>query len=199
MTLKLPASYHWSSKNPPRWCTFLGFYSFGRLTYPKQLTVLAKYLISSLVVKSRILELLTLCFSGLAKSLARCRGAIVFSSRLLKCITALLDGLSEIQGSHGSLNLIQLNWRVFKALKSFKYVKCYKKSLNYNFKRSYSWEWKGKNRNMAGFNFKRQLCNLINMSDARFEVKTGCVGCLHVNGSLKGADYPQKCIVGIFI
>ncbi len=48
---------------------------------------------------------------------------------------------------------------VFKALKSFKYVKWYKKSLNCNFKRSYSWGRKGKNHDKAGLNFKRQLCH----------------------------------------
>ncbi len=46
-----------------------------------------------------------------------------------------------------------------KAVKSCKYVKWYKKSLNYNFKRSYSRGRKDKNRDMAGLNFKRQLCH----------------------------------------
>ncbi len=87
---------------------------------------------------------------------------------------------------------------VFKALKSFKYVKWCKKSLNCNFKRSYSWGWRGKNRDMAGLNFKRQLCHIINMSDARFKVKIWH-GCLYVNVSLKGTDCPQKRIFGIFI
>ncbi len=87
---------------------------------------------------------------------------------------------------------------VFKALKSFKYVKWYKKRLNCNFKRSYSWGWKGKNRDTAGLNFKRQLCHCINMSAARFKVKTWH-GCLYVNVSLKGTDCPQKRVVGIFL
>ncbi len=87
---------------------------------------------------------------------------------------------------------------VFKALKSFKYVKWYKKSLNCNFKRSYSWGWKGKNRDMAELNFKRQLRHWIYMSTARFKVKTRH-GCLYVNVSLEGTVCPQKRIVGIFI
>ncbi len=61
--------------------------------------------------------------SGLAKSLARHPGAIVFSSRATKMYHRPI--LNTGQG-------------VFKALKSFKYVKWYKKSLNCNFKRSYS-------------------------------------------------------------
>ncbi len=120
--------------------------------------------------------------SGLPKSLARRPGAIVFSSRATKIYhrPARRDILNTGQG-------------VF-----FKYVKWYKNSLNCNFKRSYSWGWKGKNRDMAGFNFKRQLCHWINMSAARFKVKTRH-GCLCVNVLLKGTDCPQKRVVGIFI
>ncbi len=44
----------------------------------------------------------------------------------------------------------------FKDIKSFKYFKWYKKSLNYNFKRSYIWGRKDKNRDTAGLNFKRK-------------------------------------------
>ncbi len=91
--------------------------------------------------------------AGLAKSLARRPGAIVFSSRATK--------MYHRPARRATLNTGQ---RVFKALKSFKYVKWHKKSLNCNFKRSYSWGWKGKNRNMAGLNFKRQLCHWIRMS-----------------------------------
>ncbi len=43
-----------------------------------------------------------------------------------------------------------------KAINGFKYVKWYKKSLNYNFKRSYSWGRKDKNRDTAGLNFRMQ-------------------------------------------
>ncbi len=62
---------------------------------------------------------------------------------------------------HGPARQATLNTGqgVFKALKGFTYVKWYKKSLDCNFKRSYSWGLKGKNRDMAGLNFKRQLCH----------------------------------------
>ncbi len=86
--------------------------------------------------------------TGLAKSLARRPGAIVFSSRATK--------MYHRAARRATLNTGQ---GVFKALKSFKYVKWYKKSLNCNFKRSYSWGWKGKNHDKAGLNFKRQLCH----------------------------------------
>ncbi len=125
--------------------------------------------------------------TGLAKSLARRPGAIVFSSRATK--------MYHCPARRATLNTEQ---GVFKALKSFKYVKWYKKSLNCNFKRSYSWGWKGKNHDKAGLNFKRQLCHWINMSAAHFKVKT-LHGCLYVNASLKGTVCPQKRVVGIFI
>ncbi len=82
----------------------------------------------------------------------------------------------------------QFSCIAFKAIKSFKYVKWYKKSLNYNFKRSYSWGRKDKNRDTAGLNFKRQ----------HFKDKTQR-RCLYVNVSLKGTICPQKRVVGIFI
>ncbi len=126
-------------------------------------------------------------YTGLAKSLARRPGAIVFSSRATK--------MYHRPARRATLNTEQ---GVFKALKSFKYVKWYKTSLNCNFKRSYSWGWKGKNHDKAGLNFKRQLCHWINMSAAHFKVKT-LHGCLYVNASLKGTDCPQKRVVGIFI
>ncbi len=100
-------------------------------------------------------------YTGLAKSLARRPGAIAFSSRATK--------MYHRPARRATLNTAQ---GVFKALKCFKCVKWYKKSLNCNFKRSYSWGWKGKNRDMAGLNFKRQWCHWINMSAARFKVKT---------------------------
>ncbi len=105
-------------------------------------------------------------YTGLAKSLARRPGAIAFSSRATK--------MYHRPARRATLNTAQ---GVFKALKCFKYVKWYKKSLNCKFKRSYSWGWKGKNRDMAGLNFKRQWCHWINMSAARFKVKTrhGCL------------------------
>ncbi len=71
--------------------------------------------------------------AGLAKSLARRPGAIVFSSRATK--------MYHCPARRATLNTGQ---GVFKALKSFKYVKWYKKSLNCNFKRSYSWDGKAR-------------------------------------------------------
>ncbi len=96
----------------------------------------------------------------------------------LPCLT-LNSGLPRV------LKNSQFTFIKCKAIKSFKYVKWYKKSLNYNFKRSYSWRRKDKNGDTAGLNFKRQWCHWINMSAAHFKVKTRH-RCLYVNVSLKG-------------
>ncbi len=111
------------------------------------------------------------------------RNCIVCKCRACKIASPTSRGYCVFQSGYQNVSLPcptgYLKYRAgsLKALKSFKYVKWYKKSLNCNFKRSYSWGWKGKNRDMAGLNFKRQLCHWINMSVARFKVKTrhGCL------------------------
>ncbi len=112
-------------------------------------------------------------------------------------ILALLAPCSTIWAT-GKLKTLQFSCIKFKAIKSFKYVKWYKKSLSYNFKRSCSWWRKDKNRDTTGLNFRRQWCHWIHTSAAHFKVKTQR-RCLYVNVSLKGTICLQKRVVGIFI
>ncbi len=72
-----------------------------------------------------------ICISGLAKSLARRPGAIVFSSRATKMYHCLPDGLPP----RGFLKTPKVSCIKLNAIKSFKYVKWYKK-CNYIFKSS---------------------------------------------------------------
>ncbi len=154
----------------------------------------------------RWVTLVLLCFTklivaavpGLSKSLARRPWAIAFSSRATKMYYCPARRATLNTGLLRVLKNSQFTCIKFKAIKSFKYVKWYKKSLNYNFKRSYSWGRKDKNRDTAGLNFKRQWCHWINMSAAHFKVKTQR-RCLYVNVSLKGTVCSQKRVVGIFI
>ncbi len=76
-----------------------------------------------------------------------------------------------MQGFCRSLNS-QFSCIKCKATKQLKYIKWYKKSLNYNFKRSCK-GWKDKNRDLVGLNFKRQY-HWINMNSAHFKVKMWC-------------------------
>ncbi len=125
------------------------------------------------------------------------RGYCVFQSGYQNLSLPCPTGYLKIQGSRRSLKTLQISCIKLKAIKSFKYVKWYKKCLNYNFKRSYSWGWKDKNGDTAGLNFKRQWCHWINMSTARFKSKHGTDVFMWMY--LKGTDCPQKCVIGIFI
>ncbi len=150
-----------------------------------------------------IASIVLICKSLWIKASAKCLN-ISGSFRARKTASPTSRGYCVFQSGYQMYHhparraILNTGQGVFKALKSCKYVKWYKKSLNCNFKRSYSWGWKGKNRDMAGLNFKRQLCHWINMSAARFKVKTRH-GCLYVNVSLKVTNCPQKRIIGIFI
>ncbi len=96
-------------------------------------------------------------YSGLAKSLARHPGAIVFSSLATKMYHCPARQATLNTGLPRVLKNSQFTCITFKAIKSFKYIKWYKKSLNYNFKRSYSWGQKDKNRDTAA-HFKVKHC-----------------------------------------
>ncbi len=140
------------------------------------------------MLKSREAEYL-IVLSGLAKSLARRPGSIAFSSQATKMYHCPARRAILNTGLRRVFKNSQFTCIKFKAIKSFKYVKLNKKSLNYNFKRSYSWGREDKNRDTAGLNFKR--CHWINLSATHFKVKTRR-RCLYVNVSLKGTVSPLE-------